>query len=208
MRSQSHARQVAPRALQRVDQPRRRVVAVQRRAVAYQQVLRAVGAQRVRREEAADRVNAGRAVAQPVEVAGADRLHDHEAALIGQPQRVLLPHRPEVQRDERERRAGNRVDELEVRDAEALGDGLPRAVVIEVELDDAGDVSERGTALDRVIGLERIDEPDLPVDAERVRRSREVVLSHPAEAERVLVERPDRHVPDHPKPGGPARHLA
>ena len=159
-----HARDVAPRALVRLAQRRRRGGAVDAGAVAHQQVPRRVGAQAARRQRAQHRVHADRAAAARVELVAADHLGDDQRVVLRPPERGLLPAREAHDRDRLPRRARDGVRDLQVLDAVALGERRAVAVVAVEQLQHAGDLAEPRGALERLVEGDRVDQPHAAVD--------------------------------------------
>lgn len=67
-------------------------------------------------------------------------------------------------------------------DAEASSDGRAVPVMAIEQLDDSLRLAEAEGTLDRFAPLERVDQPELPVRTERMRRPRREVVGDPAEA--------------------------
>ena len=87
-----------------------------------------------------------------------------------------------------ERRARQHVGHREQGYREPLGDGSAVGVVAVEQLEDACGLAERGAPVDDVADLDRVDEPDLAADGERVRGALHALVDDPADAQRRLVD--------------------
>ena len=100
----------------------------------------------------------------------------------------VLPHRQRL-----EGRAVDALPRTAQRDAET---GRPRRAVTVVaveQLQHAGGLAERAHALLELRSVDRVDQPDASLDAQRVRGAGEPLVLHPAEAVLELVNRQPPH---------------
>ncbi len=167
--------------------------AVEALAVSAEHMLGREAPQSKRREEPQQRVDR-QALARSAVVPGrADRVGDDEDALIEE-RRDLTP--APAPHDLHRRDPGGSARSHVQRHAQPLGDLRAIASVPVEKLDDAPRLAERSDSVVEPIGVEHVEQPDLPAVEDRVRRSLHELglVGLPAEAGFELVD--DSHRPE------------
>ena len=164
-------------------------------AVADEQVVGLETTERARRPKPEHGVEARRLGAGPEEGNRAERVRNEQEPALRPPERDLAPPAGAHDRPELERRPGKLARNDVVWDAEAFCHGGAVAVVTVEQLHDSGRLSE---LLDRVVEIGPVDgveEPDAPVDLERVRRApHPLLVVQPADRAGDLVDDPHASV--------------
>ena len=149
-----------------------RGVLVHAGSVADEDVRRLDREQPARRREPQERRDREPLAPRAVVRRGAERVGAHERAEVREPERHLVPALPLQHGDHLERRACRReVRDDVMRHAESAGDACAVAAVPIEQLHDGCGLTERANALERLVVVDRIDQPDPAARGERVRGS-------------------------------------
>src|SRR5262245_57008027 len=165
-------------------------------AVPAQDVGRLEPAQPLRWEEPEEWMDAEAVFASEVVRDGAERVAADEYPALRPPQRDLGPEPRPHDPERLERRSGHEGERRDVeRDAEPPGQGRAVAPVPVEQLDDPGRLAERAHSLFHTVAVDRVDQPHLSLDRERVRAAlQELRLArNPADSPLLFVAEANVH---------------
>ena len=161
--------------------------------VADEHVLDVQSAERARRSQPQERVDAHRLGARAEEGDGAEDVGADEDPAFRPPERDLVPEPHAQHGAELERRAGERAGHDVERHAEPRREGRAVALVPVEQLDHARRLAERPDPLVDAVTLDRVDDPHSAVRCEGMRGPPQPRRLDPAEHAVELVDEPDAH---------------
>src|ERR671923_414003 len=166
----------------------RRLLAVDAGAVTAEDMARLVAAERLRRSQAEERVDADRLVRRAEVADGSQRVAHDERAEVRDPGRDLLPEARLDERLDLDLRGGDALErDRVVRDGQRSRERGTVALVAVDELHDACRLAKLEDALDRRLPHDGVEDPDLAPGLQGVRGAAQLLLARPAEARIDLV---------------------